>query len=91
MMDDAAKAELEQLRERLEPARPEVRKQGEVEFWNGTSYGFIRSDAGQSDVFFHVTELPEGQSVKRGDRVTFDIERDKFKPDKTSAVRVRRS
>jgi hypothetical protein len=34
-------------------------------------------------------ELPEGQVVKRGDRVTLDIDRDKFKPDRQCAVRVR--
>ena len=40
---------------------------GAIEFWN--SYGFIRPDHGGNDVFFHVSEIPEGQVVKRGDRV----------------------
>ena len=34
---------------------------GQIEFWNGTSYGFIKPDRGGDDVFFHVSELPEGQ------------------------------
>ena len=36
---------------------------GVIEFWNGTSYGFIEPDRGGDDVFFHVSELPEGQQV----------------------------
>ena len=36
---------------------------GVIEFWNGTSYGFIKPDRGGDDVFFRVSELPEGQQV----------------------------
>jgi CspA family cold shock protein len=50
------------------------RLEGEVVFWNGNSFGFIKPDDGDSDVFFHVTDLPPHQSVQRGDRVSFNIE-----------------
>ena len=36
---------------------------GVIEFWNGTSYGFIKPDRGGDGVFFHVSELPEDQQV----------------------------
>ena len=64
---------------------------GEVEFWNGNGYGFIRPDCGGDDVFFYVAELqlPEGRQIKRGDRVAFDIDNDAFKPGKQRAVSVR--
>jgi cold shock CspA family protein len=64
---------------------------GEVGFWNGNSYGFIRPDRGGDDVFFYVDELllPEGPQIKRGDRVVFDIDNDTFKPGKQRAVCVR--
>ena len=39
--------------------------QGDVVFWNGNSFGFIKPDTGDQDVFFHVTELPPHQSVQR--------------------------
>ena len=50
--------------------------QGDVVFWNGNSFGFIKPDTGDQDVFFHVTDLPPHQSVQRGNRVTFSIEPD---------------
>ena len=31
--------------------------QGEVAFWNGNSFGFIKPDTGDQDVFFHVSDL----------------------------------
>ena len=61
---------------------------GAIEFWNGTTYGFIRPDRGGDDVFFHVSELPEGEVVRRGDRVAFDIDHDKYKPAKLRAVQI---
>jgi cold shock CspA family protein len=38
--------------------------QGDVVFWNGNSFGFIKPDTGDQDVFFHVTDLPPHQSVQ---------------------------
>ncbi|MGC2825490.1 MAG: cold shock domain-containing protein [Pseudolabrys sp.] len=65
----------------------EEAEQGAVGFWNGNSFGFIRADRGGSDVFFHVTEL-NGQHVKRGDRVTYNIAPDQRNPTKFRAVQV---
>jgi cold shock CspA family protein len=63
---------------------------GEVEFYNGTSYGFIKRDDGGPDTFFHIAELATpGKTVKRGDRVTFNIEPDIRKPSRMRAVKVR--
>jgi CspA family cold shock protein len=64
------------------------RLQGEVVFWNGNSFGFIKPDSGDADVFFHVTELPPDQCVQRGDRVTFGVEPDPKKPSRSRAVKV---
>jgi cold shock protein len=66
----------------------ENRIQGEVVFFNGNSFGFIKPDSGDEDVFFHVSDLPPHQSVQRGDRVTFGIERDPKKPSRSRAVKV---
>mgnify|MGYP001359626967 CR=1 FL=1 len=41
--------------------------QGEVAYWNGASYGFIKPDKGGGDVFFHITELAPEHRVKKGD------------------------
>jgi cold shock CspA family protein len=62
---------------------------GEVAFWNGNSFGFIKTDAVGPDVFFHVSELPEGQDVRRGVRVEYTLSVDPFKPVKERAVQVR--
>ena len=62
--------------------------QGEVAFWNGNSFGFIKPDTGDQDVFFHVSDLPPQKSVQRGDRVTFGIEPDPKKPSRSRAVKV---
>jgi cold shock CspA family protein len=65
-----------------------MRQRGEIEFWNETSYGFIRPDAGGDDLFFHITELPEGSVPRRGDKVSFDTIADQRKPDKLRAVNM---
>jgi cold shock CspA family protein len=62
--------------------------QGEVAFWNGTSYGFIKADKGGNDVFFHVTELAPEHRVKRGDRLTFNVGPDQRNPAKHRALKV---
>ena len=65
------------------------REYGTVDHWNGNSFGFIKPDAGGGDLFFHVSELPEGQhDVHPGDRVEYDIDRNIYKPDKMRAVRI---
>ena len=67
----------------------ESRTQGEVAFWNGNSFGFIKPDAGDQDAFFHVSELPADQPVQCGDRVSFNIAPDPKKPSRSRAVKVR--
>ena len=66
-----------------------ARERGEVNFWNGNSFGFIKPDAFGPDVFFHVSELPDGQEIRRGDRVEYTLSIDPYKPDKIRATQVR--
>jgi cold shock protein len=42
-------------------------------------YGFVRPDHGERDVFFHITgcELPEGETPRIGDSVTYIVEADR--------------
>ena len=63
--------------------------QGEVAYWNGASYGFIKPDIGGGDVFFHITEISPSHVVKRGDRVTFTLGPDARNPEKQRALKVR--
>ena len=56
--------------------------------FNG-SYSFIKPDSGDSDIFAHVSELQDG-NIYPGDRVSFDIAPDTFKPGKMCARQVRR-
>jgi cold shock CspA family protein len=51
---------------------------GRLTWWNGNSYGFITPDGStQDDVFVHKSELPEGYTVKVGDRVTYRVATDR--------------
>lgn len=70
------------------------REHGTIEFWNQMSYGFIRSDrADAHDIFFHISEfeLPEGQQIKLGDRVTYEVTADRRdgRPARVCAKQVR--
>ena len=49
---------------------------GTVKFFHdGDGYGFIETDEMDDDVFFHLSELPEGvDEVEEGDEVEFDQE-----------------
>lgn len=53
---------------------------GTVKFFNNSSnklFGFIKSDSGSGDVFFHFNSGPEGNTrmPQKGDRLVFDTER----------------
>ncbi|MFB6088265.1 MAG: cold-shock protein [Candidatus Aenigmatarchaeota archaeon] len=56
---------------------------GGVDFLKGTvkffhdrkKYGFIEPDDGSEDVFFHVSELGEGETVAKGDELEFEVEK----------------
>ena len=63
------------------------REQGAIATFNG-AFAFIRPDGADKDVFAHASELPTGP-IHGGDRVTFDIAPDPFKPGKMRAVAVR--
>jgi CspA family cold shock protein len=62
---------------------------GKIRFWNGTSYGFIRPDEGESDIFFHITDFAEAHTANIGDRVTYRLAADGKRPTRTHAVDVR--
>jgi len=49
---------------------------GTVKFFHdGDGYGFIETEDMDDDVFFHLSELPEGvDEVEEGDEVEFDQE-----------------
>jgi CspA family cold shock protein len=51
---------------------------GTVKFYNGDKgYGFITPDQGGDDIFVHATALPQGSSIKEGDKVSFEIGQDR--------------
>ncbi len=48
---------------------------GTVKFFHDRkNYGFIETDEMDEDVFFHSSELEEGESVEEGDEVEFEQE-----------------
>lgn len=48
--------------------------EGEVKRWfDGRGYGFIERDNGE-DVFVHFSEIQNAYSLKRGQKVEFEIE-----------------
>jgi cold shock CspA family protein len=59
---------------------------GVISTYNGT-YAFIQPDTGDKDVFAHESELPD--IVRRGDRVSFTVAPDVYKPGKMCAKAVR--
>jgi cold shock CspA family protein len=63
-----------------------AREHGSISTYNG-SFAFLTPDSGERDVFAHVTELPE--TIQRGDRVSYNLAPDNFKPGKMCAKQVR--
>jgi cold shock CspA family protein len=62
------------------------RELGKISTYNGT-YAFIQPDTGDKDVFAHEGELPN--DIRRGDRVSFVVAPDPYKPGKMLARDVR--
>lgn len=47
---------------------------GTVKWFNNLkNFGFITPDDGSKDVFVHMSGLKEGEKIKEGDKVTFEI------------------
>ena len=52
---------------------------GRLKMWNADrGFGFVMDDSGGPDVFLHATALEaagiEPDTIKKGDRLTFDVE-----------------
>ena len=67
---------------------------GTLKMWNADrGFGFIGDDAGGPDVFLHVSALQSAgidpDDIRKGERLTFDIE--SGREGKTQASNVRRS
>jgi len=46
---------------------------GTVKFFNATKgFGFITQDQGE-DLFFHISEIQQGQDAKDGDKVEYEV------------------
>ena len=62
--------------------------QGHVKFFNAAKgYGFLRPDAGGSDVFVHVSALA-GIEIGEGDAVSFDVEQGRNGKPQAANVRL---
>jgi cold shock protein len=62
---------------------------GVVKKWmEARGFGFIQPDGGDSDVFFHFSELPRGSTPHEGDRVTYDM-KENARTGKPQAANVR--
>jgi CspA family cold shock protein len=68
-----------------------ARQTGTVEFFkDDKGYGFIRPDDGGKDVFVHhsVIQMEGFKSLKRGDRVSYEITEDPKGPRASDVKRV---
>lgn len=51
---------------------------GKVKKWDSVKkFGFLTPQEGGKDLFFHISELPAGQSVQVGEIVTYEVGRDR--------------
>jgi CspA family cold shock protein len=65
---------------------------GKLKMWNADrGFGFIADDAGGPDIFLHVSALQSAginqDNIRKGDRLTFDVESTRDGKTKASNVR----
>ena len=65
---------------------------GKLKMWNADrGFGFIADDAGGPDIFLHVSALQSAgidpDNIRKGDRLTFDVESTRDGKIKASNVR----
>ncbi|PZM12923.1 cold-shock protein [Rhizobium tubonense] len=61
---------------------------GTVKFFNDEKgFGFITPETGGTDVFVHVSALQQGDSLREGDKVIFEVGQDR-KTGKSKAENV---
>lgn len=61
---------------------------GTIKFFNEEKgFGFITPENGGTDVFVHISALERGDSLRQGDKVTFEIGQDR-KTGKSKAEHV---
>ena len=46
---------------------------GTVSRWNDRGFGFIRPDDGGDEIFCHVTEIRDGNCLRRGAQVEYAV------------------
>jgi CspA family cold shock protein len=65
---------------------------GTLKMWNADrGFGFIKDDAGGPDMFLHISALQSAgidpDNIRKGDRLTFDVESTREGKTKASNVR----
>jgi cold shock protein len=65
---------------------------GKLKMWNADrGFGFIKDDAGGPDMFLHISALQSAgidpDNIRKGDRLTFDVESTREGKTKASNVR----
>jgi cold shock protein len=61
---------------------------GTIKKWNeDRGFGFIKTEDGGQDVFFHASALREGDNIREGATVTYEVGSDE-RTGKTKAISV---
>jgi cold shock CspA family protein len=62
------------------------REFGKVVTYNG-AFAFLRPHGADKDIFAHASQLPDG-TIHPGDKVSFDVSPDPYKPGRMMAINV---